>query len=144
MKAAFFILSLLLTCFATKAEDVILNRNYYGSQNPMDFIVPSEELRKVRPWEPLPDANALLSRDKALEIARKAATAEGLAISDPSKLVITLTKTSQFEEALVKRLPPNCCRWFYLIDLEGGDIKLKGRYTFLVTMSGFVAAKKSM
>lgn len=144
MRTAFFILSMILTCSATKVEDVILNRSHFGGDGRMDFLVPREELRKVRPWEPVAGTNAPLTRNQALEIARKAAAAEGLDISDRSKLVISLTKTNPFEKELVKRLPPGCCRWFYLVDFGGLDAKLQGKYTFLVTMSGTVASKQAM
>jgi hypothetical protein len=121
---------------------VILNRSHFGGDGRMDFLVPREELPKVDPWEPVAGANAPLTRNQALEIAKKAAVAEGLDITDRSKLVISLIKTSPFEEELVKRLPPRCCRWFYLVSFKGEDASLKGKYTFLVTMSGFIASKQ--
>lgn len=136
------ILSLIFTCSATEAENVILNRSYFGSDGRMDFLVPREELRKVDSWEPDSSTNAPLTRDQALEIARKAAVAEGLDITDLSKLAIRLTKTNSFEEELVKRLPPGCCRWFYLVSFKGEAASLKGKFTFLITMSGVVAFKQ--
>jgi hypothetical protein len=40
MITAFFIRSLILTCSAAKAEDVILNRSHFGGDGRMDFLVP--------------------------------------------------------------------------------------------------------
>lgn len=141
MKTAFPILYLILTCSAARAEDVILNRSYFGHEDRMDFLVPREELQKVRPWEPGAGTNAPLSRSEALEIAQKAAVVKGLDISDMSKIVISLTKTNPSEEDLIKRLPPGCCRWFYLVNFKGDDAGLKGKFTFLVSMSGTIASK---
>lgn len=142
MRTSFPILCMLLTCSAIRAENVIVNRNHFpGGDGWMDFLVPREELRKVRPWEPGSGENAPLSRSQALGIARQAALAEGLDISDTSELVIRLTKTNPFEEDLIKRLPPESCRWFYLVDFKGEAARLNGKFTFLVSMSGAVASK---
>ena len=142
MRVAFLILSPILFCSAAMAEDVILHRSYFGRVDRVDFLVPREELRKVRPWEPGSEAHAPLIRSQALEIARKAALAEGLDISDDSKLAISLTRTNPFEEDLIKRLPPECCRWFYLVDFKGEGAPFKGKFTFLVSMSGAVASRQ--
>jgi hypothetical protein len=141
MRAAYLILFLILFCSVAKAENVILHRSYFGRADRVDFLVPREELRKVRPWEPAAGTDAPLSRSQALEIVRKAALAEGLDISDDSKLAISLTRTNPFEEELIKRLPPGCCRWFYLVNFMGEDAALKGKFSFLVSMSGAVASK---
>lgn len=142
MRTVFFLLCLLLTCSAIRAEYVVLNRiHFLGADGWMDFLVPPEELRKVRPWEPGAGIDAPLSRSQALEIARKAAIAEGLDISDVSSHVISLTKMNRFEEDLIKHLPPGSCRWFYQVDFKGVDARIKGEFTFLVTMSGAVASK---
>lgn len=146
MKPKFFTLSLILTyaftCSVTKADDVILARHYIGEKSILDFKVPIEELRKVRPWSPLVGDKPPLSRNQALAIAQKAAMSGGIVVPDLSELVISLERTNIFEETLVKRLPQNCCCWFYMIDLRGRSMKLKSKYTFLVSMSGFVAVKQ--
>ncbi len=127
---------------AARADDVVLDRIYSGGKGHMDFLVSRDELRKVRPWEPKGGTRAPLSRNQALEVARKAAATEGLDISDTSELEISLTKTNPFEDELIKRLPPGCCLWFYQIEFKGDDSSLNGRFTFLVTMSGALGIKR--
>lgn len=141
MKTAFCILCLILNCSASEADYVILDRIYLGRSGHMDFMVPREELRKVSPWEPGTGTDAPLSRNQALKIARDAALAEGLDISDDSKLVINLTKTNPFENDLIKHLPQKCCCWFYRVDFRGENAALKAKFTFLVSMSGAIASK---
>jgi hypothetical protein len=141
MKKISLMLCVSIICSIAGAEDVIVDRLRFGGDAHMDFRVPRDELRKVRPWEPGAGTDAPLTRDQALEIARKAAVADGLDVSDSSKLVISLTKLNPFEDDLIKRFPSGCCRWFYMMHFKGRDAALKGKFTFLVSMSGAVAYK---
>lgn len=133
-------LSLLIACSAC-AEEVTLYARSVESDTTY-FRVPREELEKIAEWDPADGKAAPLTRNQALEIARKAAAAEALELPDEAKLVIKLTKTNPFEKELVKRLPGDCCLWFYQIDFAGSSSKMESKYTFLVTMSGAVASKK--
>lgn len=141
MRATIGIL-LLASASSAMAEDItlVLSR-WTEKEDRVWFKVPREELEKIPAWEPTDGKDAPLTRDQAVEIASKAAAAEGLDLPDVAKLTVTLEKPNPFEKDLVKRLPARGCLWFYMVRFGGGDMKVKDRYTFLVTMSGAVAAK---
>lgn len=142
MRRVLYLLHLLLITTTAMAEDLILYRIYFeGGVGCMNFLVPSEELEKVPTWEPVNEQPPQLTRNQAFEIAKKAATAEGIETTDTSELSVVLTKTNPFEVELVKRFPPRCCRWFYIVHLRGQDDQLRGKYTYLVTMNGHLANK---
>jgi hypothetical protein len=125
---------------SVQAEDVVVSRHYLENER-VEFEVSRAEWEKVPDWQPTFGQAAPLSRNQALAAAQKAAAIEKLDVSDLSKLVISLEQTNRFEKDLVDRLPPKGCRWFYLVSFKGNDIKLRAKYTFLVTMSGAVATK---
>lgn len=141
MNPTLWILSLFVSCPAF-AEDVTLVCARWGGKDQTNFRVPREELETIPAWEPTDGKDAPLSRNQALEIARKAAAANALNLPNEAKLVISLEKTNPFEKELVERLPRRGCMWFYMVEFGGGDVSLKGKYTFLVTMSGVIASKE--
>ncbi|HEY8962333.1 MAG TPA: hypothetical protein VIM57_09020 [Luteolibacter sp.] len=141
MRAVLCIIGVWIAPLSVRAEEVILLRHYLGGKDRVEFGVPRAELEKIPDWQPRAGRPAPLTRNQALEIAKKAAASEKLEVSDLSKLVVSLEQTNRFEEDLIRGLPPTGCRWFYVVEFKGGDIALKGKYTFLVTMSGAVATK---
>lgn len=141
MRAVLFIVGLWIAPLSVHAEEVILLRHYLGAKDRIEFGVPRAELEKIPDWQPRVGRPAPLTRDQALEIAQKAAASEKLEVPDLSLLVVRLEQTNRFEEDLIRSLPPTGCRWFYVVHFKGEDLALKGKYTFLVTMSGKVASK---
>ena len=135
------ILSLALTAAflpAALAEDVVLLRGCSADGGPTtDHKVAREDLESVPPWEPNPGAALPLSRDRALEAARKAAIAAGHAtVATDEETSVTLQTVNRFEKDLLQRLPKKACRWFYLVELKPAG---KEPFRCVVTMNGTVA-----
>ena len=56
----------------------MLELAYYGENGKRTYyFVPSEELKKVKPWSPVEGRKVPLSRDQAVEIARRAMSERG-------------------------------------------------------------------
>ncbi|MCW1924590.1 hypothetical protein OKA05_18645 [Luteolibacter arcticus] len=130
MKWQTYLLSGMLCC--ASAEDVVLHREYSAKDGEtVDYRVDAAELRKVPAWEPKAGAKPPLRRDRAVEIARQAAASSG-----EGELKVTLCTVNRFEKDLLKRLPKDGCRWFYVV-----EFRKDGREPFrcVVTMSGTVA-----
>ena len=100
------------------------------------FRASREELAKARDWEP-GKGKPPLSRNEALEIARKAAQAAGLQLPDKTRWLVELSRPLQDEDEIRKQLPKNVSLWFYVVTF--GDSPA-GR--FVVTMSGTLAERE--
>lgn len=128
----------MLGVFQTRAEDVVLDRRNQQMGGATDFEVPRGELEKIPPWNPKDQTRAPLSRDVALQIAQKAAAAQGLELLTNIHPKITLLTPNRWETDLVKRLPENCCLWYYCVDFSPEHTYRVDRI-LIVTMSGAVA-----
>lgn len=132
---------LLFSSLVSKAEEVTLHISHHGGDERTYFRVAREELEKIPKWEPTFNISAPLSRNEALEIARQAAKTLKVDLPPADEFTVTLQKTNPFEKELLERLPRQGCLWYYMVTFGKNLGSLKGKYTFLVTMSGAVASK---
>jgi hypothetical protein len=103
--------------------------------------VSREELEKIPVWNPADGKPAPLTRNRALEIARQAAAAQGIILSDEIRFSVTLLHMHSSYVELLKGQPVSGCLWYYVVDFFA-KTDLPGEATFVVSMSGAVATRK--
>ncbi|MEK7951966.1 hypothetical protein WKV53_15730 [Luteolibacter sp. Y139] len=131
------VLFLVLLLGRAVAEEVTLHRIYHNPQEEkgwMDYRVERPEYVKVPEWEPMPGSEVPLSRDKAVEIAKQATAASG--VGEKARMIVSLEATNRYEKEILKRLPQDGCRWFYVVEFREEG---KKSIFCVVTMSGAVA-----
>ena len=120
---------------AAAAEEVTFHRIHSAAGDGwVDYRVERTEFEKVPKWEPKPGSKVPLSRDQAVEIAKRTAAASGA--GEKAEMAVTLETTNRYEEVLLKRLPEKGCRWFYVVEFT--EKERKPVYC-VITMSGAVA-----
>jgi hypothetical protein len=116
-------------------EDVLLMREYSATGGVQyEHRVTREDFRAVPPWEPGPTAKLPLARDRAVESAMQAAAKEGKVTLE----MVTLQPVNRFETDIIKRLPQDGCRWYYVVWLKPAG---KENVAYVVTMNGAVATR---
>lgn len=134
MKTLPYLISILSLCSAA-AEEVVLHRIHSAKgEASVDYRVERAELEKVPKWEPKPGSKAPLGRDEAVEIAKRTSTAAG--VGDQAEMAVTLETTNRYEKDILKRLPEDACRWFYVVEFREKEAK---PVFVVITMSGAVA-----
>jgi hypothetical protein len=117
------------------AEEITLHRMHLAAgEGWVDYRVERAEIEKVPTWEPKPGSKAPLSRDQAVEIAKRTATGSG--VGEKAEMAVTLETTNRYEEALLKRLPEKGCCWFYVVEFTE---KEREPVYCVITMGGAVA-----
>lgn len=138
---------LLCLCPVLNAQDRIIHYSYWtgvngGKNGHIAFKIPEEELKKVPAWSPSDRTPPRLSRDQAVELAVKAAAAEGLQVSKLERMEVNLC---QPDPELRKTLPSAYCLWHYEIDLAADQSHQGGSpYIYVVSMSGAVASRAAV
>ena len=124
---------LLLGC--ATAEEIVLDRIHSAvGAGWVDYRVERAEIEKVPSWEPKTGRKAPLGRDRAVEIAKQAAAASGL--GEKVEMIVTLETVNRYEKDILRRLPTDGCRWFYVVEFR--EEKKKPVFC-VITMSGVVA-----
>jgi hypothetical protein len=100
------------------------------------FKVPGEELAKTRDWSPVTGAAPPLSRNQAVEIAKQAAAAQGIDVSDAGKLKVVLQYPADAEE-MHESLGDRTSLWFYVVSFGKRPAEW-----FVVTLGGKLAARE--
>jgi hypothetical protein len=134
MKTWLLLLSVVFLCRAAAQEIVLRRIHFTGGDGWVDHCVERAEFEKVPKWEPRPGSKPPLSRDQVVEIARRTATAAG--VGKKAEMEVTLETVNRYEKDLIRRLPTDGCRWFYVVELR--EEKRKPVYV-VVSMSGAVA-----
>ena len=134
MKPVIFLLTVIFLCRAA-AEDVVLNRIHSADGDGwVDHCLDRVEFAKIPEWEPMHVDKAPLSRDEAVEIAKRTASASG--VGEKAEMEVSLETLNRYEKDLLKRLPTSGCRWFYVVEFR----EEKRRPVFVViAMNGAVA-----
>jgi hypothetical protein len=131
MKPWLFLFPAIVLCSAS-AEEIVLHRIHsVNGEGSVIYRVEREEIEKVPKWEPKVGSKPPLSRDQAVEIAKRTVSASD--VGEKAEMAVTLETTNRFEEDIVKKLPEKGCRWFYVVELKE---KEKKPVFVLVTMSG--------
>jgi hypothetical protein len=134
MKPWLFLLPAISLCSAA-AEEIVLHRIHSANgEGSVDYRIEREEIEKVPKWEPKVGSKAPLSRDQAVEIAKKTVSASE--VGEKAEMDVTLEATNRYEESIVKQLPKEGCRWFYVVGFREKERK---PVFVVVTMSGAVA-----
>lgn len=100
------------------------------------FKVPGEELAKTLDWSPVTGAASPLSRNQAVEIAKQAAAAQGIDVSDPAKLKVVLQYPEDAKD-MHESLGERVSLWFYVVSFG----KRPSEW-FVVTLGGKLAARE--
>ena len=100
----------------------------------MIYRVERAEIEKVPKWEPKVGSKPPLSRDQAVEIARRTVSASE--VGEKTEMAVTLETTNRYQEDIVKKLPKEGCRWFYVVEFRE---KERNPVFVVVTMSGVAA-----
>ncbi|QJE94761.1 hypothetical protein [Luteolibacter luteus] len=100
------------------------------------FKVSGEELAQTAYWSPEAGVAPPLSRNQAVEIAKQAAVAQGVHVSDPAKLKVVLQYPAEAKD-MQERLGEKVSLWFYVVSFGK-----KPAEWFVVTLGGKLASRE--
>jgi len=134
MKLFLLFYSAFVFCSAA-SEEIVLHRIHSAKGGrPVNYQVERAEIEKVPKWEPKAGSKPPLGSDEAVGIAKRSSIASG--VGEKAETAVTLETTNRYEKDILKKLPEEGCRWFYVVEFRE---KEREPVFVVVTMSGAVA-----